>query len=367
MKLTAQHSRAHRRGRSRRWRTGARGLRLEQQEVEQLGGTGDNASGPTGSGRRSAPSSGPTASTRSTSARTPRGCSGWCRSTCCRASTELDDHNNFVASPLLTEMPSDRQRRRHGLGQDLHGHVPPEPRRQVGRRTARRSPRPTWCSAGTRRSTRPAVSRPPATTRSRASTRPTRRRRSCTSSETYNDWPDVMGGFSGVILEKAKFPGGRTSARTMTDLDPVLGWSLDPASRSRRTRKSWSPTRTTGTRTGSRRSSTVTFVPLTETTKEVQAIKTGQVSAIYPQPVDRQRPAAAEQRDVEVGVRCDHAVRGPLVQHQGGQAVRRQERARRVLVRARPQAAAERRHQAVRPHGPAAELRGVGPGRRPVV
>ena len=29
---------------------------------------------------------------------------------------------------------------------------------------------------------------------------------------------------------------------------------------------------------------TVTFVPVTETTKEVQAIKTGQVSAIYPQP-----------------------------------------------------------------------------------
>ena len=48
-------------------------------------------------------------------------------------------------------------------------------------RTARRSRRPTWCSAGTPRSTPRAASRRPVTTRSRASRRPIRRPRSCTS------------------------------------------------------------------------------------------------------------------------------------------------------------------------------------------
>ena len=42
----------------------------------------------------------------------------------------------------------------------------------------------------------------------------------------------------------------------------------------------------------------VTFVPLTETTKEVQAIKTGSVAAIYPQPANENVPQLTNQSGI---------------------------------------------------------------------
>ncbi len=104
--------------------------------------------------------------------------------------------------------------------------------------------------------------------------------------ETYNDWPDVMGGFSGVILEKAKLPVTGTKidvGKLMTTAIPFSGgpWTLTSFSKDKEVLTAntsyWDKDRIPKIKT-------VTFVPLTETTKEVQAIKTGQVSAIYPQP-----------------------------------------------------------------------------------
>ena len=84
----------------------------------------------------------------------------------------------------------------------------------MGRRTTRRSPRPTSCSRGT----------PYLKTKGSLSTTgydqissidtPDPQTAVVHFKETYTDWPDVLGGFSGVILEKAEVPGpDRTSAR----------------------------------------------------------------------------------------------------------------------------------------------------------
>jgi peptide/nickel transport system substrate-binding protein len=101
--------------------------------------------------------------------------------------------------------------------------------------------------------------------------------------ETYNDWPDVLGGFSGVILEKAKFPGGTNVGKAM---QTTIGFSAGPWTLTSFSKDKEILTANTSYWDKDRipKIQTVTFVPLTETTKEVQAIKTGQVSAIYPQP-----------------------------------------------------------------------------------
>jgi peptide/nickel transport system substrate-binding protein len=105
--------------------------------------------------------------------------------------------------------------------------------------------------------------------------------------ETYNDWPDVMGGFSGVVLEKAAFP---TVTGPKIDLGKTMTTSL-PFSAGPWTLTSFSKDKEVLTANTSYfdkaripKIKTVTFVPVTDTTKEVQAIKTGQVSAVYPQP-----------------------------------------------------------------------------------
>jgi peptide/nickel transport system substrate-binding protein len=100
--------------------------------------------------------------------------------------------------------------------------------------------------------------------------------------ETYNDWPDVMGGFSGVILEKAKFKSTNVG-KEMTNSISFSGgpWTLQSFTKDKEVLVAntsyWEKSRIP-------RIQQVTFVPVTETTKEVQAIKTGQVAAIYPQP-----------------------------------------------------------------------------------
>jgi len=101
--------------------------------------------------------------------------------------------------------------------------------------------------------------------------------------QSYPDWPDVMGGFSGVVLEKAKFPNGPDTGKTMSTSIGFSGgpWKLVSFSKDKevlvRNDAYWDAARVPLL-------DQVTFVPLTETTKEVQALKTGQVAAIYPQP-----------------------------------------------------------------------------------
>ncbi len=195
---------------------------------------------------------------------------------------ELDDHNNFVASPLLTEMPSLANGGVTGSGKTFTV-------------TYHLNPAAKWTPDNTPITSADVVFSWHAqldTTGSLTTTgydqissidTPDPQTAVVHFKETYNDWPDVMGGFSGVILEKAKFPGGTNVGKTMQTSMPFSGgpWVLTSFSKDKEVLTAntnyWDKTRIPKIKT-------VTFVPLTETTKEVQAIKTGQVSAIYPQP-----------------------------------------------------------------------------------
>jgi peptide/nickel transport system substrate-binding protein len=105
-----------------------------------------------------------------------------------------------------------------------------------------------------------------------------------TFSKPYADWQDVLGGFSGVILEKAKFPNGPDTSNTMATSLTFSGgpWILSSFSKSQEillpNKNYWAADRVPHL-------DKVTFIPLTETNQEVQNLKTGQVAAIYPQPV----------------------------------------------------------------------------------
>ena len=195
--------------------------------------------------------------------------------------TELDDHNNFVASPLLTEMPSTANGGVSGSGKTFTV-------------TYHLNPDAKWEPDGTPITSADVVFSWHAqidTTGSLTTTgydqissidTPNPQTAVVHFKETYNDWPDVMGGFSGVIVEKAAFPSTNLG-KVMTTSIPFSGgpWMLQSFSKDKEVlvanTKYWDKERIP-------KINQVTFVPVTETTKEVQAIKTGQVAAIYPQP-----------------------------------------------------------------------------------
>jgi peptide/nickel transport system substrate-binding protein len=194
---------------------------------------------------------------------------------------ELDEKNNFVASPLLTELPSVENGGVTGAGKTFTV-------------TYHLNPDAKWTPDGTPITSADVVFTWHAyldTTGSLSTTgydqisgidTPDAKTAVVHFKETYNDWPDVMGGFSGVILEKAKFPNTNVGKAMQTSLPFSAGpWTLQSFSKDKEVLTAntsyWDKTRIP-------KIQTVTFVPVTETTKEVQAIKTGQVSALYPQP-----------------------------------------------------------------------------------
>jgi peptide/nickel transport system substrate-binding protein len=195
---------------------------------------------------------------------------------------ELDEKNNFVASPLLKELPSVDNGGVTGEGKTFTV-------------TYHLNPDAKWTPDNTPITSADVVFTWHAyidTTGSLSTTgydqissieTPDAQTAVVHFKETYNDWPDVMGGFSGVILEKAKFPGGTDVGKTMQTSIPFSAgpWILTSFTKDKEVL-----TANTNYFDKDRipKIKTVTFVPVTETTKEVQAIKTGQVSAIYPQP-----------------------------------------------------------------------------------
>ena len=194
---------------------------------------------------------------------------------------ELDEKNNFVASPLLKELPSVDNGGVTGSGKTftVTYHLNPDAKWDDGTPITSADVVFSWHAqidtTGSLSTTGydqiTSIDTPDATTAA------------VHFKETYNDWPDVMGGFSGVILEKAKFPAGTDVGKTMQTSIPFSGgpWTLTSFTKDKEVltanTKYWDKSRIPKIKT-------VTFVPVTETTKEVQAIKTGQVSAIYPQP-----------------------------------------------------------------------------------
>jgi peptide/nickel transport system substrate-binding protein len=195
---------------------------------------------------------------------------------------ELDEKNNFVASPLLTELPSIDNGGVSGSGKTytVTYHLNP---------AAKWSPDGTPITSEDVKFSWQAVLK---TTGSLSTVgydkissieTPNPQTAVVHFSETYNDWPDVLGGFSGVILEKAKFPAGPNLGKLMNTAINFSGgpWTLQSFTKDKEVLLAnttyWEKSRIP-------KIQQVTFVPVTETTKEVQAIKTGQVAAIYPQP-----------------------------------------------------------------------------------
>ncbi len=194
---------------------------------------------------------------------------------------ELDDHNNFVASPLLTELPTTSNGGVTGSGKTFTITYNLNP-------AAKWSPDNTPITSADVKFTWEAFLK---TTGSLSTVgydqvssidTPTATKVVLHFKETYNDWPDVLGGFSGVILEKAKFTTDDVG-KTMQTAIPFSGgpWTLQSFSKDKEVLVAntsyWDKDRIP-------KLAQVTFVPVTETTKEVQAIQTGQVAAVYPQP-----------------------------------------------------------------------------------
>jgi peptide/nickel transport system substrate-binding protein len=101
--------------------------------------------------------------------------------------------------------------------------------------------------------------------------------------QPYSDWQDVGGGFSGVILQKSAFNGNTDVSAGMQNAMTFSGgpWVLKSFSKDQeilvRNEKYWDKDRLPLL-------DQVTFVPRTDTNAEVQALKSGEVAAIYPQP-----------------------------------------------------------------------------------
>ena len=102
----------------------------------------------------------------------------------------------------------------------------------------------------------------------------------------YVDWPDVFGGSTGVVLEKAAFPKENTQTKIdlsseMQDNIPFSGgpWKL----------QSWSKDQTVLVRNDAYWGhkpylDQVTIVPRTDPATEINSLLSGDVSAIFPQP-----------------------------------------------------------------------------------
>ena len=98
----------------------------------------------------------------------------------------------------------------------------------------------------------------------------------------YADWADVFGGFSGFVLEAAKFTTPDTGNTMQTSIDFSGGpWILKSFSPSQEVllpnTKYWDKTRVPLV-------DQVTFIPKPDTNTEVQAVKSGEASVAYPQP-----------------------------------------------------------------------------------
>lgn len=194
---------------------------------------------------------------------------------------ELDAKNNFVASPLLTKAPS--------LD---NGDLKTSPTFSV---TYHLDPKAVW-SDGTPITSADVLFTLHAYLDTKGSlstvgydkvdfaktTTPDPQTITIAFTQTYADWQDVGGGFSGVILEKSKFTSTDVSTSMQQSIDFSGGpWILKSFSKDQEVltpnTKYWDADRVPLL-------DQVTFVPRTDQSQEVQSLKSGEVSAIYPQP-----------------------------------------------------------------------------------
>ncbi|MDQ1552377.1 MAG: peptide/nickel transport system substrate-binding protein [Actinomycetota bacterium] len=191
---------------------------------------------------------------------------------------ELDTHSNFVPSPLLTGAPT------------LTSSGPNSPFTV----TYHLNPKATWQPDGTPITSKDVSFTLQAYLKSTGSLSTTgydEVKSVDDSSPTtvkvifkkpYADWADVFGGFSGVVLEAAKF----TSPNAGNTMQTSVGFSGGPW-----ILKSWSPSQEILLPNKKYWDASriplvdqVTFIPKPDTNTEVQAIKSGEASVGYPQP-----------------------------------------------------------------------------------
>jgi peptide/nickel transport system substrate-binding protein len=98
----------------------------------------------------------------------------------------------------------------------------------------------------------------------------------------YADWADLFGGFSGIVLEASKFTSPDTATTMQTSI-PFSGgpWILKSFSKSQ---EILVPNKTYWDKSRIPKLDQVTFVPRTQTNTEVQSVKSGETVAAYPQP-----------------------------------------------------------------------------------
>ncbi|MFM7223924.1 MAG: peptide ABC transporter substrate-binding protein [Actinomycetota bacterium] len=209
--------------------------------------------------------------------------------------TELNDRNEFVASPLLAEMPTVANGGISGEGANftITYRLNPKAVWDDGTPITSEDVRFSWRAVLDTKGTLTTAGYDKIT----AIDTPDPQTAIVRFGETYPDWPDVLGGYTGVILQKAKFPGGTDVSKTMqTAIDFSGGpWKLQSFSDARavlvRNERYWDPARRP-------KLDSVTFVPATTTGTEIEALKTGQVDAIYPQPAP-ELPAQLRGDDIE--------------------------------------------------------------------
>ena len=191
---------------------------------------------------------------------------------------ELDTKNNFVASPLVTELPS-----------LANGGIKKNPFTV----TWHLNPKAKW-DDGTPITSKDVAFTSDAVLKSKGSLSTTGYD-SIKSIDTtdpltavvtfktiYADWADVFGGFSGIVLEASKFTGPDTSKTMQKSIGFSGGpWILKSFSKSQEVlvpnKNYWDKARIP-------KLDQVTFVPRVETNTETESVKSGEVVAAYPQP-----------------------------------------------------------------------------------
>jgi peptide/nickel transport system substrate-binding protein len=198
---------------------------------------------------------------------------------------ELDEKNNFVASPLLTEAPTlDNGGIEEGPPFKVTFKLNPDAKWDDGTPITSEDVEFSWQAVLKTKGSLSTAGYEDI--ESIDTTDP--QTAVLTWKRPYTDWQDVMGGFQGIILQKSKFK----SADTSKDMAQTIGfsggpWILESFSQDqlilKRNENYWDADRIPLL-------DQVTFVPRTEISEEVNAVTTGQALAIYPQPTSGNVP-----------------------------------------------------------------------------
>lgn len=208
--------------------------------------------------------------------------------------TELDAKNNFVASPLITELPSlangDIKENPFTITYKLN----PDAKWDDGTPITSADVKFSWQAVMKTKGSLSTVGYDQITDIDTSDPHTA----VIHWKKVYSDWQDVLGGFSGVILEASKFNNNPETSKTMQTSYGFSGgpWILKSFTKQQEilvpNKNYWAKDRIP-------KLDQVTFVPRTDTNTEVQSLKSGEVSAIYPQPSSGNVPQLTGQANIK--------------------------------------------------------------------